>query len=1537
MATAEVNPYLEEPASNPYLAEPESNPYLDTPESNPYLDEPVRARNLADPSLPRMVDPSLPRPIAPEDEQRAADIQALWYRARNSSLGQKLLGRNAEADAALLEQSGVSPSDKIPNRLEQGGLLPAVIAPFQGAAPRAGKATTMAGKIAAGTYNATAGLAEGLASPVGGAALLPKVASRGVSALFAADMLGHVPEQVQGTIEATNARDIQGAIEGGLGAAASIVLGGLSATHAGGARPRLVARTIDTARAGPRVAELRDMMRGKIDAPPGEMPGLQPVRVRPEIPEADIGFLSERPIQTEPTQPAPMQEAPVGETPQLAPEAETPPPVEPTREIPRKEEQAPALAESVPVDQPNAPEVPAVEAPSQPASGDVPPVIQQPPVIPPKQSPFPGIEAEAAEMVTLNNAKLDASRAKRGLPPMAKATRISNTEMWDKAMGELAKDPGMADRLIREQSENPTVLEAWEELVIAREEAIIQDRYDTAVAKAAEFTEAGNPGEAESWDRVASDASNRLLEIDKAYGRDGSGTRIAQALAIRRSLKNERMSAAALELDWRKAHDYKKPNPDERAEFKKQADEYKAALEKEQAATAAAEARERDTALKLAESEARSAAPKIHPEILSKAEGMVRKLETAADAAWERIKVKLSKTNTGVDPTILSDLAIIGSAKIARGIVEFGRWSKAMVAHVGEWMTEEDLKAVYSASQKRFEEDVKGVPAAVRKAAQKPDAYAKVQDATEKIAVRMAAGEMDSVASQIQKLHRALTEADPKMSMEAKVDWIHNELKQFDRSFTRNDTIDAISGRGKFTLPRQDEVSRIVRDEKQQLRLIGHQQDILAGAKSLPKTGPQRDPMSTKAQIEQQKLNELIRKHGVGNKDGPEQIAGALRTRKRALENRMAIMRQEIAARKRFVETKTPSPTDAELEAMQSEYEQVKQEHNAAFPKDRTLTPEQQIEIATSHAEKSEELWAKRLAEAQKGNLWTGKKASKPFTTPEIDAIRARRDAARDAAQELKDVANRESDAMAAARKSEAEWTRRLEMAKQGKFEDGKKASKPFTTPEIEAIRARADAARDETLKLRRDTKPKKTAEEVQLSQLKARISAEAARKMDQIARNDFSQKAKRPPPRLDKEAIDAQFELNKIREKHAAQKEKWEYERLNKAQKVFTTGRKVYNTARNILTGFDDSAIGRQGGFLTKASPWRARGAFAAHLKAALSDRRMFEEHQKIALRENAVNGNYKISGLDLADFGDTATRAEEAIRASFSLPYTGIKASQRAFTAYLNVLRVDVFDALVKSLTKSGSATPEELKAIAYFINLATGRGQVGPASWKAANNAMADIIFAPKFGASRFQMSMGQPFWGGPTRGGSLRVRKLIAAEYMKYLIARGIIHALGVLAGATVTYNKLSTDSEKLKFGHMRVDPSSSFAGASTTAARLLLQLYTDKKGKTKPLAGPGVDPSGFKEGDVFTGYLRQKLAPIPQGIAEYFTGESAVGMPVTKAEALRHIFIPVPLLAKDIYEAGSAQGLSAAVVGGLASFIGESINTYDENKKRPKGQ
>jgi hypothetical protein len=91
---------------------------------------------------------------------------------------------------------------------------------------------------------------------------------------------------------------------------------------------------------------------------------------------------------------------------------------------------------------------------------------------------------------------------------------------------------------------------------------------------------------------------------------------------------------------------------------------------------------------------------------------VTERLTELEDIAKVRLGKRLKKGGTtlrsGLDPTVgidiarnLGDLSIIGAAKIAKGAVEFGKWSQVMLEEWGDDIRPH-LEAIYEKSKERF-------------------------------------------------------------------------------------------------------------------------------------------------------------------------------------------------------------------------------------------------------------------------------------------------------------------------------------------------------------------------------------------------------------------------------------------------------------------------------------------------------------------------------------------------------------------------------------------------------------------------------------------------------------------------------------------------------------------------------------------------------------------------------------------------------------------------------------------------------------------
>lgn len=266
-------------------------------------------------------------------------------------------------------------------------------------------------------------------------------------------------------------------------------------------------------------------------------------------------------------------------------------------------------------------------------------------------------------------------------------------------------------------------------------------------------------------------------------------------------------------------------------------------------------------------------------------------------------------------------------------------------------------------------------------------------------------------------------------------------------------------------------------------------------------------------------------------------------------------------------------------------------------------------------------------------------------------------------------------------------------------------------------------------------------------------------------------------------------------------------------------------------------------------------------------------------------------------------------------------VAGSQRAYTTFLNRVRMDAFDSLTARLSKNGTATPSEAAAIAHFINVATGRGG------GRASNAMAGLntaFFAPRLVMSRFQLLLGQPMWRG-----TASTRLLIAQEYARFLAGAAVVYGLANLAGGKVEDDPRSSDFGKIRVGDTRVDPLGGLSQASVLLSRLATGETKRLSGAEVPIRGEDVPYGGDKADDVISHFLRTKLAPVAGAAVDVMTGETVVGEDVTPQSVATSL--STPLSFGEIFKAMRAQGVPVGAGLGVLSLFGMGMQTFEARK------
>lgn len=507
-----------------------------------------------------------------------------------------------------------------------------------------------------------------------------------------------------------------------------------------------------------------------------------------------------------------------------------------------------------------------------------------------------------------------------------------------------------------------------------------------------------------------------------------------------------------------------------------------------------------------------------------------------------------------------------------------------------------------------------------------------------------------------------------------------------------------------------------------------------------------------------------------------------------------------------------------------------------------------------------------------------------------------------------------------------------------------------------------ARPAKEAKQALRRDQKEMREAQREALrpddeTQYQAQRARDFQRRIaeleERIAAGDFAKREKTEHDLVERNKR-LQFELEKTKERFHRYALEAEFQNRTPVGKIFGEAVAGINFARAIMTSLDLSAILRQGGKISFGHPLRALKAVPGSLKAFVSEDADFRARQEIENRPNAPL--YKKFGLELTSIGgDALSRTEEAYASRWvdKLPTAAggglIRGSGRSYTAFLNRLRADSFDAMLAALARDGSnPTKEEGKAIANYINVATGRGKVGKN--EKSGEVLNTVFFAPRLVASRFQLLAGQPLYGG-----SNRTRKMIAAEYARFLIGVSVAIGLAMLMRdeddetKPIELDPRSANFGKVRFGDTFLDPLAGLAQVTTFLARVGSgETRTTTSDRLKPLrdeyrltdVAPGLGDGqalgktgygGRDVPDVIASFLRSKLAPVPGAILNVATGENMIGEKVTPLSAAGELVTPMSV--GNLVDVLESQGMARGTAINLLGILGMSVQYRKSDEEK----
>lgn len=511
------------------------------------------------------------------------------------------------------------------------------------------------------------------------------------------------------------------------------------------------------------------------------------------------------------------------------------------------------------------------------------------------------------------------------------------------------------------------------------------------------------------------------------------------------------------------------------------------------------------------------------------------------------------------------------------------------------------------------------------------------------------------------------------------------------------------------------------------------------------------------------------------------------------------------------------------------------------------------------------------------------------------------------------------------------------EIQKQGKLiskiEDVQAGITPKSTPRKKQAVSKKVAELREELKVALEETG--IGEKLSLEQSKKRLKAREEELKRRLKEKDFD-KPGRKITELDPEAVELKDRIDLLKDQIDTEIFKIEQQNRTFKEKAIDNIIEVGGTFKTLASGGELSAMLRQGLVLTVGHPvLAAKGAFLKQFEALKSEKnfRKFSRAIEESPNKRIMDQSELFISSRAKNLREVAKR-EETIQSKIveNIPGLGqlAKMSNRAFMAYLDTLRMDVFNKGVEQLRQQGKTfekNPKDFKILADFINKATGRGKLGK-TLESAVPLLNNLFFAPKLLASRVQM-LNPRFYLDPKTPKSVRI---MAMKSVLGTIGFNLtLLSLAKMAGAEVESDPRSSDFGKIRVGKQRIDPW----GGLQPLARFAAQFYTGQSKSTKTGEIRDLDGKTFPfttRGDLILNFAKSKRAPLAGLVWDAITGKDFFGKDVNiPEETLEMIF---PLFYRDMFEAIKEDGIKGGLLT-LPGFVGAGVQTFEGQKELTK--
>ncbi len=584
----------------------------------------------------------------------------------------------------------------------------------------------------------------------------------------------------------------------------------------------------------------------------------------------------------------------------------------------------------------------------------------------------------------LKNAAIDAQRAARGEPPLIKVAREKDPELWDRAMAAIDADWMAADHLIARFRDKPFAPTNLEGMILLHRMVDLKNEMAKMAREQARAYEEGQIEMAESAKAKYDAMLESTVELERITKDMGSIQ--GSAFRMRQLMMNDDFSMSNL-IVRREAALKRKLNPEEISELEKISQEH--ALK-----TAELAKKEADLEAKSQEIEARFIAERaakeqeFSPFVLKLAEDIVKSWDARADRAMARLREKWSRTSTGVDPTIIVDLSEIGVAHLARAGLDFTKWSIRMAAQLGDFYDKAKpfLKEAFERAKKlsEYEKEKRAGPkkAEVDKAIARPAPAEAIDGIVTRVGKRFAKNPKLDFSHAARKIARYYVEQGITKPMEL-VDAVHAKLVEAMPELTKRETMDALSGYGRFMPLKKDAVSVALRDATGQMQQIAKLEDM-AGGKAPLKSGPERRVPTDEERRLIKQVEEKKKEGGYDVTDPEAQLRSAMQAAERRMQNTLKDLLHEIETRTRIVKNRRKLELDPKLKELKEKLEFVREVHSEVFAP-APLTDAQRLAKWKERTQDKIAEYRERLVE---GDFKPRKRPEQPRLDPEAVKLR---------------------------------------------------------------------------------------------------------------------------------------------------------------------------------------------------------------------------------------------------------------------------------------------------------------------------------------------------------------------------------------------------------------------------------------------------------------------------------------------------------------------------------------------------------------------